>query len=317
MAYFDVKTKNDLVNIKKRLRARAFQESYRDYAEKYNMEKYYAPLISPMKDIVAKTDQSLKSLEAIKNKEPIILPSIQQNPDEILAIEDIPEEANIKLGKIATKYLSRFKDHDKTYGLKLPEDDSIYFKIGNEKVEILGNDLVIKGRVHRMNENIWKLLMLKDPGQIDDYNESDLTKYYNIMIETTPFLNDKGHIISSKAPKYNNIMKSIITQYKSDLAKASVEKIKKVQQEQQKRRGSTEESEGPSQKMHKTGEGFNTVFLPSDINKLVDRHRLLLSALKSGNTGVFNELQAINDVLLEKQILTSFDVNKLSSLFSL
>ena len=41
------------------------------------------------------------------------------------------------------------------------------------------------------------------------------------------------------------------------------------------------------------------IFLPSDPDELVDRHRVLFGAYQAGNTGVFNELQAINDKLLE------------------
>ena len=321
MAYFDIKTKRDLIKIKKRLQNRAFQESYKDYLQSYDIQKAYAPLINPMKEIVSKTDQSLQTLKAIETKDvPTIVypqPALEQKQSEIPALENIPEETGIKLGRIATKYLSMRKDIDNVYGLKFPEEGSNMFKIGNVPVEVIGNDLIINNRLYRMNDNLWKLLMLKNPGKAENYNPADLEIYYKIMQVTTPFFRDKekGDIIPSRAPKYGQIIKSIINQYNIDQYKKEIEPLKRVREEQQRRRSSSESDTLP-QNSRKTGEGFNTVFLPSDINKLVQRHRLLLSALKAGNNGVFNEIQVINDVLLDRQILNTSDINKLNSLFS-
>ena len=41
--------------------------------------------------------------------------------------------------------------------------------------------------------------------------------------------------------------------------------------------------------------GTGVIFLPSDLNELVDGHQILFGALKAGNTGVSNEINAIND----------------------
>ena len=53
------------------------------------------------------------------------------------------------------------------------------------------------------------------------------------------------------------------------------------------------------------GSGLKTIFLPSKLNELVDRHRLLFASFNAGITGVHNEIQAINDKLFEKGIFTS------------
>ena len=59
------------------------------------------------------------------------------------------------------------------------------------------------------------------------------------------------------------------------------------------------------------------LFLPSNANELVKRHKLLFEALNSGNTRVLNEIIAINDILLEKEILSGKDLKSLFNIFSL
>ena len=73
-------------------------------------------------------------------------------------------------------------------------------------------------------------------------------------------------------------------------------------QDQQRRRSSSFSGSGIS-------------FLPSDINELIKRHKLLLGALNSGNTGVLNEVTAINDILLAKEILSGKDLKSFYNIF--
>jgi hypothetical protein len=58
------------------------------------------------------------------------------------------------------------------------------------------------------------------------------------------------------------------------------------------------------------------VFLPSDPNELVSRHKILYAAYQAGNTGVFNEIQAINDKLLELGIFNMEVVQKLNTVLN-
>ena len=83
-----------------------------------------------------------------------------------------------------------------------------------------------------------------------------------------------------------------------------VEHIRQTQSDQEERRSSS------------TGSGL-TIILPSDINELVDRHKLLFSELKAGNNGVFNEIQAINKVLLKKGFLSRKDIENFIENFSI
>ena len=42
---------------------------------------------------------------------------------------------------------------------------------------------------------------------------------------------------------------------------------------------------------------FKSNFLPSNLNELVDRCKLVLASFNAGNTGVYNDIQAFNDKL--------------------
>ena len=70
----------------------------------------------------------------------------------------------------------------------------------------------------------------------------------------------------------------------------------------------------PKPGIAKPGVAKPVIFLPSDLNELVDRHRVLFGAYQAGNTGVFNELHAINDKLLELGIFDLEIIEKFSIL---
>ena len=76
-----------------------------------------------------------------------------------------------------------------------------------------------------------------------------------------------------------------------DLAAQQIVKIKKVRESQERRKIETSSS------------GLKTNFLPSKLNELVGRHKLLLASFNTGNAGEYNEIEPINDKLLEKGIL--------------
>jgi hypothetical protein len=59
--------------------------------------------------------------------------------------------------------------------------------------------------------------------------------------------------------------------------------------------------------------GSGIVVIPSKINDIIKRHQILLGSFNSGNTGVFNELQAITHELFKHKLLNENDVKKRSS----
>ena len=58
--------------------------------------------------------------------------------------------------------------------------------------------------------------------------------------------------------------------------------------------------------------GSGIIVIPSSVNDIVARHHLLFSSLNAGNTGVFNELQALTHELFKRNLLNEHDVKLLN-----
>ena len=161
----------------------------------------------------------------------------------LLTIDKIPIET-LDLGVIAIKYLSnamKKNAYDATYGLK-PIEGSNKFKLGNKKVDVLGNNIRIEGELYELGEEEWKLFTLRDPGGLKVYSDEAAKNYYNILTHTLAFLQENGSLIWSKPNKYNNLIKLIYRQYMQDLAVKQTEKIKKVRESQERRNSETSSS---------------------------------------------------------------------------
>lgn len=300
MAYVNIKEKSDLVNIRKILQKRFLNEKLGEQDIHQENIKRLQPLIEPIKDITTHQKEILQSQSAI----PVI--TMSRTP---LAIEDVPASPSTpgyNLGKISEKYLKGIFSHgkyDKAFGIKAIEG-STDFKLGNKIVKIAGNNLIIDGHQYIGTEGLWKLLTLKKPGEV---SSNDYNNYKKIMFQTKAFLKDDGSSVkANKGDKYDLFVKPIYNDYKL------LEDIKKTASEvRQKARTPRRSSVGDT--LNISGTGFK--FLPSDPDELVNRHRILFSEIKSGNTNVFNELQAINDELLRLRIFDKDLIESLNAFF--
>ena len=72
MTLVNVKTKQDLIKLKKNLIKRAEEEKLKDFNHDANLEKLYKPIVEPLKQIVSETKETKKSIEGI-NGIPAIL----------------------------------------------------------------------------------------------------------------------------------------------------------------------------------------------------------------------------------------------------
>lgn len=303
MAYFNIKEKSDLVNIRNKLQKRFLNEKLGEQDVHQENIKLLQPLIEPIKDITKHQKEILQSQSTV----PAI--SMSRTP---LAIEDTPalpstpRYSSLMLGKISEKYLKTPNlDYDNAFGIK-PIEGSVDFKIGMDTVKIDGNNLIINGKQYIGTEGLWKLLTLKNPGNI---SKTDYDNYKKIMLETKAFLKYNGkNVKSNRGKKYETFIKPIYDEYKllKELKQTITESRERVRTP---RRSSVE---GIPQKQ---GTGFK--FLSSDPNKLINRHRILFSEIQSGNTNVFNELQAINDELLRLGIFDKDMIESLNYFFSL
>ena len=196
--------------------------------------------------------------------------------------------------------------------ITIPIEGSTHFQLGNKEADIhvLGNNIRIDDTLYELGEEEWKLLTLKDPGKLEDHNDKALENYYYILTHTLAFMREdkskgksKRSLIWSRGNKYNKIIKFIYRQYMQDESAKQVDEIKKVRESQERRNSVT------------LGSGLKTIFLPSNLNELVDRHKLLLASYNAGNTGIYNGIQAVNDKLFEKGIFTSQDIISFQKIF--
>ena len=268
MAYINLPKLEALTRVKSNIKKdnKSRQEDIQSAHE--DIEFLYQPIIEPIKQVL--------NQPALPPPTPLLsLPPPEQPPP--LPELPPPQRPILSLGVLADKYLKTPSiRYDHAYGIK-PVEGSIHFRIGRMDVRIQEDDLIIDGEHYRGTEGLWELLTLKDPQK---YTPDDLEVYKKILVQTKAFLldrreNEPDRVKCNRGDKYKNIIKHVANEWRVNRGECSSKK----------------------RRLDHTGEGV--VFLPSSPNALVDRHRLLFGAYKSGNTGVFNELQAINDKLLQ------------------
>ena len=186
---------------------RAEEEKLKDFNHDANLEKLYKPIVEPLKQIVSETKETKKSIEGING-----IPAILEKRPEPLAIKDVPISTH-NFGPIATKYLthifSKKGDHDTTYGLKLDEESKA-FRLGRENVRIEGDNIIIDKYEYPLNDDLWRLLTLKDAGKFEDYTADVRHRYIEIMNKTKAHLNEEGKLhIAPRSKKYNDVIKPV------------------------------------------------------------------------------------------------------------
>ena len=108
MTLVNVKTKQDLIKLKKNLIKRAEEEKLKDFNHDANLEKLYKPIVEPLKQIVSETKETKKSIEGING-----IPAILEKRPEQLAIKDVPISTH-NFGPIAPKYLTHIFSRKET-----------------------------------------------------------------------------------------------------------------------------------------------------------------------------------------------------------
>ena len=290
----------------------------------HEMEKLYKPVIDPLQEIAKDQKAISRAIE--------LGPSIQPLSDSVgieaeqipLAIEDSKYET-LRLGYLADRYLKIPSiQYDHAYGIK-PVEGSMNFRLGRMDVKIEDNDFIIDEEKYKGTEGVWKLLTLKNPGRA---SSDDLETYEKMMTKTKAFLLEgQDRVKCNRGNKYKNIIKPIADKWKESTNYSSPRTTPNTSRSGQIHSGSnvsslrsssrpvsrsrTDNFSGSPSTSNPAGFGMAKprkeqsvfpplpIFLPSDPDELVDRHRVLFGAYQAGNTGVFNELQAINDKLLE------------------
>lgn len=161
------------------------------------------------------------------------------------------------------------KEFDHKYGIRLDTDIEALM-IGDSRVNIDGNDILVKNRRYRGTQGLYELLFKKDPKH---FTEEDITNYRNIVKKTNAHrrhYKSNGQVDGSKLKKYKKIIAPLVIG-KGVFMQASDNKIDYTHW--------------------------------NDVNELIDRLRLLLSSVSAGHTGHINEINSIIEELREARII--------------
>ena len=186
-------------------------------------------------------------------------------------------ESKIELGPIATKYLmSAVGQIDKTFGL---HDNNGKFEIGDTKVALSGDDLIIGETMYVGTPGLWELLTSRSPDSTI-YTTDDIDNYTTILLNTHAIVNPKtGKPRSGSSDKYRNIIKPIYDQHLRP------------------------------KKTSTMGKGI--ALMPSDPNALIEMLAIRSASYRAGNNGVRNEIIDLADELLRQGVTNSKAYKKL------
>ena len=218
------------------------------------------------------------------------------------AIEKYKKEKN--LGAEVIKALNYIKPEEKTtFGMYFKDGD---FRIGDKKVDIIGNNIIIDDKEYLGTPGLWELIMKDEPKE-GVYTNEDYLDYGKILIKTNAIY--KGNNPNQNYPKSNKGYKW------KKLISPIWENIKKQKDETE----TEDEEEGNAYNLFDDDpqpgtSGSGLKILPSDPNALIDRFDLLFSSKKAGHTGVKNEIVAILDELKRQGVLKTNEYKKLNHL---
>ena len=90
---------------------------------------------------------------------------------------------------------------------------------------------------YQLNDDLWRLLTLKDAGKFEDYTVDVRHTYIDIMNETKAHLNEKGRLhVAPHSKKYIDVIKPVFKALTKIESKRAIEKIRQTQAEQRKQR---------------------------------------------------------------------------------
>ena len=260
----DPKKRDEIVEqflkTKKNIQQSNLAEKTGDIEYQQRTEKLFKPLKVTQQQII----KELTPLKDMIIQQPAItapmLPSIEGPQGEI------SEDDLMRLSPIAYRHMMRYGEKgdkgDKTYGIHYVNKHPY---IGNQKIGLEGNDIVINGKVYKGTNGLWELITNKDPDK-SVYNDQDLATYNDILVNTNAIKQNNdpnsNKPKASKSSKWKDIIKPIWDNYKGKETRS---------------------------------DNVEVVTISDDFDERMERLHLLQSEYKAGNTGVVNEATAILD----------------------
>lgn len=177
------------------------------------------PLIELDAD-VKKTSHRMLNLSANEDIEPdeVTLNDSNRDTTMLKIVENQKQNTSVGsrgIGVIARDYILH---PDRQFGIYPGDKDTLH--IGNKKVVINGNDIIIDDLTYKGSHGLWKLLTkVKEYPEENEYTNEDLVDYKNILIQTCSMLQNNNP--STKYPKastnkkWTHIVGKVWSEYKT------------------------------------------------------------------------------------------------------
>ena len=297
----------DFIETRKRIKDNVVAKKVGEIEYQTGLTKLFKPVTETQKATAKEiTDAQKATAEKIASELLPIKESIERLPEAISfpaypAVEMTKEELT-NLGPIATNALMSLASKegvDRVFGIKVEKKN---FKIGDKKIKIKGDNIIIDGDEYKGTPGFWELIMSNDP---QNFTEGDFDNYGELLINTNAIPQEKNpnKPRSSSSPKWAKIISPIWEEVKRR------KRLKTIEEEEEYKE--FEEDEDDPQP---STSGTGLKILPSDPNALIDRFDLLFSSKKAGHTGVRNEIVSILDELKRQGVLKTNEYKKLNSL---
>ena len=298
----------DFIETRKRIKDNFVARKVGEAEYQTGLTKLFKPVTETQKATAKEITEAQKATaEKIASELLPIKESIERLPEAISfpaypAVEMTKEELT-NLGPIATNALMRLASKegvDRVFGLKVEKKN---FKIGDKKIKIKNDNIIIDGVEYKGTPGLWELIMSNDP---QNFTEEDFHNYGELLINTNAIPQEKNpnKPRSSTSPKWTKIVSPIWGEVKKR------KRLKTIEEEEEEYKEFEEEEE---YKLPSTS-GTGLKILPSDPNAVIDRFDLLFSSKKAGHTGVRNEIVSILDELKRQGVLKTNEYKKLNSL---
>jgi len=267
---------NDKISESNRLNEVSMGEKRKQSIKEYDTETSLFETESPSKTSevvdVDEEDEKMSDMDDTKDSN-LDETEIMESPTNI----SILSKEIVKKGPLSRKYLLKMlhagtkSNRYHVYGARLERDG---LKIGDSMLEVDDNDnIIIKDQTFKGTSGLFELIFKNIPTK---YNKYDLNHFKTICLLT--HLHRKGYsqntpVHRNKSEKYKNIISKLFNNQRGKRSKA-------------KGKGLTMKS------VYDT----NVIYY-NNVNKLVDRMKLLHESMEAGHTGLDNEMVALTEEL--------------------
>ena len=279
MAFIDIQdpTKREQIvqdyikNIKE-IRQRKENQKVRGIAQRRDIEKVFQPVVQATEKSASQITSEIKNLQEQPKEQPKNEKPISEALDYFLNQYD-----KAKL--------------DQYFGIY--EKNGIYM-MGDKEIKVDEHDNIhVNEASFKGTKGLWRLIMMKKPKV---YEPEDLREYQELIMRTNVL--DAPHTINSSDRPRNT------AKYKFLTTNFTQEESGEDDSEEEKEN----EEKAWEEKDQKKGTGI--VFLPGDINGLIEQLHLLLAEFRAGNKAATrNQILAILDQLLKRNYLTQDEYN--------